>query len=185
MRRSAGWTGSGRGMAGGTTCGRRARCLPRVEGLFWLTRICRIPALNNVPLRGLFLLQGRLLPGTLEPPGRAGCALIRGAVTPDADTERLLRDAVEGSVAIKRRLLEPAVVEPVAAAAALIPDRLRAGGTLLAFGNGGSAADAQHLVGELVGRFLLDLRALPAMALVTSGPVLTAVANDFGYEHVF
>jgi D-sedoheptulose 7-phosphate isomerase len=62
---------------------------------------------------------------------------------------------------------------------------LRAGGKVLTFGNGGSAADAQHLAGELVGRYLRDRRAWPAMALTTDPSVVTAVANDLGYDAVF
>ena len=62
---------------------------------------------------------------------------------------------------------------------------LRAGGKVLVFGNGGSAADAQHLAGELVGRYLVDRRALPAIALTTDPSIITAVANDLGYDAVF
>jgi D-sedoheptulose 7-phosphate isomerase len=62
---------------------------------------------------------------------------------------------------------------------------LRAGGKILAFGNGGSAADAQHLAGELVGRYLRDRPGLPALALTTDASIVTAVANDLGYEAVF
>jgi D-sedoheptulose 7-phosphate isomerase len=60
-----------------------------------------------------------------------------------------------------------------------------AGGQVLIFGNGGSAADAQHFACELVGRFLRERRALPAIALTTDTSVLTAVANDFGFDRVF
>lgn len=70
-------------------------------------------------------------------------------------------------------------------AAALIENAIRDGGQVLAFGNGGSAADAQHLAGELVGHFKRDRRALPAVALSTDTSVLTCIANDFGYEAVF
>ena len=58
------------------------------------------------------------------------------------------------------------------------------GGKLL-FGNGGSAADAQHIAGELVNRFLQERKALPAIALSTDGGVLTCIANDTGFENVF
>src|SRR5207253_5962296 len=64
-------------------------------------------------------------------------------------------------------------------------DVLRRSGKLLVFGNGGSAADAQHIAGELVNRFLLQRRALPAIALTTDGGVLTCIANDAGFENVF
>src|SRR5438552_16865815 len=67
----------------------------------------------------------------------------------------------------------------------LIAATLNAGGKLLLFGNGGSAADAQHIAGELVNRFLLKRHALPAIALTTDGGVLTCIANDTGFENIF
>ncbi len=62
---------------------------------------------------------------------------------------------------------------------------LTAGGRVYFFGNGGSAAEAQHLAAELSGRFLLDRRAYAGLALTTDTSALTAIANDYGYEHVF
>ena len=62
---------------------------------------------------------------------------------------------------------------------------LRGGRRVYVFGNGGSAADAQHVAAELLGRFRLDRRALPALALTTDSSTLTAIANDLGYENVF
>jgi len=59
------------------------------------------------------------------------------------------------------------------------------GGKLLLFGNGGSAADAQHLAAEFVNRFLINRRPLPALALTTDSSVLTSIGNDFGYDLVF
>ena len=70
-------------------------------------------------------------------------------------------------------------------AASELVSALRRGGKVLVFGNGGSAADAQHMAAELVGRFLLERRALPAVALTTDTSALSAIANDFGFEHVF
>lgn len=70
-------------------------------------------------------------------------------------------------------------------AATMVCDALRSGGKLLVFGNGGSAADAQHIAGELVNRFLQERRALPAISLTTDGGVLTCIANDTGFEKVF
>jgi phosphoheptose isomerase len=67
----------------------------------------------------------------------------------------------------------------------LVHDTFRKGGKLLACGNGGSASDAQHLVAELVGRYVEERRALPAIALNTDVAVLTSVANDYSYENVF
>ncbi|OMH40672.1 D-sedoheptulose 7-phosphate isomerase [Desulfurobacterium indicum] len=62
---------------------------------------------------------------------------------------------------------------------------IKDGRKILICGNGGSAADAQHIAAELVGRFLLDRKALPAIALTTDTSVLTAVGNDFGFDAVF
>ena len=67
----------------------------------------------------------------------------------------------------------------------LIIKAFKEGGKVVLFGNGGSAADAQHIAGELVGRFKLKRQALPAIALTTNTSILTAMANDYGYETVF
>jgi D-sedoheptulose 7-phosphate isomerase len=72
----------------------------------------------------------------------------------------------------------------VAAAQACI-DSLRAGGKILLAGNGGSAADAQHIAGELVSRFAFDRPGLSAVALTTDTSILTAIGNDYGYERLF
>ncbi len=74
---------------------------------------------------------------------------------------------------------------PVLDAAETIAAALAAGGKLLVFGNGGSAADAQHVAAELVGRFERDRAAMAAIALTTDGSVLTSTANDEGYERAF
>src|SRR5438132_1803387 len=70
-------------------------------------------------------------------------------------------------------------------AAGLIIMCLRAGGKLLFFGNGGSAADAQHLAAEFVGRFVRERAGLPAIALTTDSSILTAVGNDYGFDEIF
>jgi D-sedoheptulose 7-phosphate isomerase len=70
-------------------------------------------------------------------------------------------------------------------AAAMIAGALAKGNKILVMGNGGSAADSQHLAAELVGRFLRERRALPAIALTTDTSILTAVGNDYGFEQVF
>jgi D-sedoheptulose 7-phosphate isomerase len=67
----------------------------------------------------------------------------------------------------------------------MIMDAFHKGNKLLIFGNGGSAADAQHIAAELVGRFITERAALPAIALTTDTSILTSVGNDYGYEHVF
>jgi D-sedoheptulose 7-phosphate isomerase len=73
----------------------------------------------------------------------------------------------------------------VEAAAAACVRCLRKGGKILLAGNGGSAADAQHLAAELVGRFALERAALPAIALNTNTSTLTAIGNDFGFDYIF
>jgi D-sedoheptulose 7-phosphate isomerase len=70
-------------------------------------------------------------------------------------------------------------------AAKKLIEALKKGNKVLVFGNGGSAADAQHMAAELVGRYKKDRKALPAIALTTDTSILTAVANDFGFENVF
>ena len=74
---------------------------------------------------------------------------------------------------------------PVMRAAAAIGEAFAQGGRLFVFGNGGSAADAQHMAAEMVGRFARERRALPALALTTDTSVLTSVANDYNFERVF
>jgi D-sedoheptulose 7-phosphate isomerase len=76
-------------------------------------------------------------------------------------------------------------VKDVERAAGLLYEAFAAGRKLLVFGNGGSSADAQHLAAELVGRFALERRALPAVALTTNQAILTAWSNDHGFEDVF
>jgi len=91
---------------------------------------------------------------------------------------------LSSSLEVKRRFFE-AHANEIIKAAALIAEAFKANGKLLVFGNGGSAADAQHIAGELVNRFLQKRRGLPAIALTTDGGVLTCVANDTGFENVF
>lgn len=73
----------------------------------------------------------------------------------------------------------------IANAAERIVSALRAGGKVLLAGNGGSAADAQHIAGEFVSRFYYDRPGLPAIALTTDTSILTAIGNDYGYERLF
>jgi D-sedoheptulose 7-phosphate isomerase len=73
----------------------------------------------------------------------------------------------------------------VAECAQVLIDTLQAGHKILIMGNGGSAADAQHFAAEMVGRFLLERRALPAIALTTDTSILTAVGNDYGFDDIF
>jgi D-sedoheptulose 7-phosphate isomerase len=77
------------------------------------------------------------------------------------------------------------LVDDIAAAAGLVQGTLADGGTLFFCGNGGSAADAQHLAAEYVVRYMKNRRALPAIALTTDTSLLTAAANDFGFDQIF
>lgn len=79
----------------------------------------------------------------------------------------------------------PALSSVLAQAVDWIVEAIGHGNKVVAMGNGGSAADAQHLVAELVGRFMLERRGLPAIALPTNAATMTSVANDYGYAAVF
>ena len=102
-----------------------------------------------------------------------------------ADADVVRRVCAETAALHERVAAERA--DDVVRAADAMRSALAAGGKVLAFGNGGSAADAQHFAAELVGRFgrHVERRALPAVALTTDSAVLTSVANDFGYRAVF
>src|SRR3954466_12567527 len=73
----------------------------------------------------------------------------------------------------------------IEAACEMIISVIKAGNKVLLAGNGGSAADAQHIAAELTGRFVKERRALPGIALTVDTSALTAIANDYGYNHVF
>ena len=93
---------------------------------------------------------------------------------------------IEASIAVKRELLQDAaLVAIVAEASRVIVDALERGGKILAFGNGGSAADAQHIAAEFVGRFAFDRPALPLSALSVNTSCVTAIGNDYGFDLVF
>ena len=77
------------------------------------------------------------------------------------------------------------VSESIEVAALLCIDSLKQGNKILLFGNGGSAADAQHIAAELVGRYKTERKGLSAIALTTDTSAITAIANDYGYLHVF
>lgn len=79
----------------------------------------------------------------------------------------------------------PSLSPQIARAAALMSECLRAGGKILACGNGGSAGDAQHFAAELVGRFEREREELAAIALTTDSSILTAVGNDYGFDEIF
>lgn len=99
-------------------------------------------------------------------------------------TDNILRKNIESSIEVHGRLLEACLPAMTAAADALMA-AYRSGRKALFFGNGGSAADAEHLAAEFLGRYLRERRPLPAIALHTNTSALTSIANDYGYEHAF
>ena len=90
----------------------------------------------------------------------------------------------EASIDTKRRA-QPVLAGPIVGAGELIVGRLLGGGKVLACGNGGSAADAQHFASEMVNRFEHERPGLPAIALTTDSSTLTSIANDYAYDQVF
>ena len=96
-----------------------------------------------------------------------------------------LGNYLERSANALRDMIAGRDAEKFAGIAELMSTSLKAGNKVLLCGNGGSAADAQHLTGELVGRFYRDRPGLPAISLTTDASVVTAAANDYGYEQVF
>lgn len=99
-------------------------------------------------------------------------------------TDNILRSNIESSVLVHSRLLD-ACLPAMSAAANVLVTAYRAGHKALFFGNGGSAADAQHLAAEFVGRYLRERGPLPAVALSENTSAMTAISNDYGYDHVF
>lgn len=93
-------------------------------------------------------------------------------------------EEIEASIDLKRRTLESQLPIIVAIAERIV-DTFQRGGKVLLCGNGGSAADAQHIAAEFVSRFRRERRGLPAIALTTDTSILTAIGNDYGYERVF
>ncbi len=100
------------------------------------------------------------------------------------DVSQLIDQFVAESLSVKSRFFADNKEQVVRVAEAMTRG-LRTGHKVLFFGNGGSAADAQHLAAELVGRFAGDRAPLPGLALTTDTSVLTALGNDYGYEKVF
>jgi D-sedoheptulose 7-phosphate isomerase len=102
----------------------------------------------------------------------------------EVDRARRLRAILAAALRAQERALTGDVA-PLAALAAAMVAALRGGGKILVFGNGGSAADAQHLAAELVGRFQRERAGFAALALTTDTSVLTALGNDYGFDSVF
>lgn len=95
-----------------------------------------------------------------------------------------IKDILLESIQVKEELLRTSIGK-IIEITDIITEALKKNGKIIFFGNGGSASDSQHLTAELVGRFKKDRNALPAISLTTNTSILTALANDYGYEIVF
>lgn len=104
--------------------------------------------------------------------------------SPRPDPEAFVRAVFEESARVKREAAGP-LAGPVAEAAARIAACYRRGGRTLLFGNGGSAADAQHIAAEWTGRLTRERPGLPSIALTANTSDLTAIGNDYGFDRVF
>lgn len=102
------------------------------------------------------------------------------------EINELVQKRIKDSIETKQKMLSNAqLIQSIERAAMLIIESIKEGGKIIFCGNGGSAADAQHLAAELVGKFYLDRPALPGISLTTNTSILTAVANDYTYDRVF
>ena len=108
------------------------------------------------------------------------------AVKAQASAPELIRQALAESIRLKQRILDdPAFLARVEEAASLTLEAMRRGKKVLICGNGGSAADAQHLCGEFVSRFRFDRPSLPAIALNCNTSTMTSIGNDYDYSLLF
>lgn len=102
------------------------------------------------------------------------------------DFELHIRKNIESSIAVKQAFLASAtLISEISSVTRLLITALKSKKKVLLFGNGGSAADAQHIAAELVGRFGFDRPALPALALTVDTSCITAIANDLGFDQIF
>jgi len=100
--------------------------------------------------------------------------------------ERRVRAVIEASIATKQSMLSNReLISTAAKVSEILVHALKRGNKVLIFGNGGSAADAQHIAAEFVGRFAFDRPALPALALSVNGSCVTAIGNDYGFDLIF
>ncbi len=110
------------------------------------------------------------------------------AGVPFLGKDKMMRDRIKEilleSIQVKEEVLRTGISKIIEITES-ITDSLKKNGKVILFGNGGSASDSQHIAAELVGRFKKDRKALAAIALTTNTSILTALANDYGYEIVF
>src|SRR5258708_34321021 len=103
-----------------------------------------------------------------------------------SDFERRIGNSIEASIAAKKTMLSDSqFVATVAKVSEVLVNALKQGNKALLFGNGGSAADAQHIAAELGGRFAFDRPALPALALALNSSCVTAIGNDYAFDPLF
>jgi D-sedoheptulose 7-phosphate isomerase len=122
----------------------------------------------------------------VEVSGRSAAGTNGGSMQSNKSLKRLVRMRIEESAAVKLVLLvEDETIDLIAEVALDLAKAFRDGRRVFLFGNGGSAADAQHIAAELAGKYLVDRRALPAIALTVNTSWLTAIANDHSYEQIF
>lgn len=95
-----------------------------------------------------------------------------------------IRRQIQESIEVKRKLLENNV-NTIKTIANIVVGSLKEDGRIYLMGNGGSAADAQHIAGEMIGRYKKDRKPIPVMAFTTDTSVITAIANDLGYDYCF
>jgi D-sedoheptulose 7-phosphate isomerase len=96
-----------------------------------------------------------------------------------------IQHRIESSIAVNQALVSRPILEQIAQVGEVLAERLSNGSQILIFGNGGSAADAQHIATELVSSFYLQRKALPVLALTTNTSTLTAIGNDYNFDLVF
>jgi D-sedoheptulose 7-phosphate isomerase len=119
---------------------------------------------------------------------RAALAVVSQPVEEAFDAhliQGVIRQRMHESIAIKRSLLGSALVQSIAQLSSEVVESVRAGGKVIIFGNGGSAADATHLAAEFVGRFAFDRDPMPALSLSDNISAVTAIGNDYAYDLTF
>ncbi len=100
--------------------------------------------------------------------------------------EKIVKEILNESIRVKNKMVDdPSLLSQINKISSIIIEAYRRKNKVILFGNGGSAADAQHVAGELVNRLHLEREALPAIALTTDSSVLTSIANDYDYSRIF
>jgi len=102
------------------------------------------------------------------------------------EIEKIIKDHIRKSISVKESILsDAALLNDIKEAAILVTNAYKKGNKTLLAGNGGSAADAQHIAGEFVSRFYFDRPGIPSIALSTDTSIMTAIGNDYGFDKLF